>query len=241
MTELKKQLFRNAKEWGADLIAIADVDRFKNMETSPPDLLHGYRSAISIAVQLADGIMDSITDRPTPLYSQHYQKINALLDDIACRVSAFLQDNGGRSLPVPASQILCKEKFISYISHKAVAINAGLGWQGKSLLLVTPRHGPRVRLVTVLSDLDLPADAPLKNRCGSCTACTDACPAGAIKNVNTTLHYARRNEAINFAACLEHLDKVSGKEHLAPHICGVCVSVCPWGRPKTKKAVTENP
>ncbi len=235
MTDLKEKILHNAKKWGADLIGIADTAPFLNMETRPENLVHGFPRAISIAVQLSHGIIDPIVETPTELYSQHYQRVNALLDNIACRVGSFIQNNGGKALPIPASQILCEERFVSYISHKAVAINAGLGWQGKSLLLVTPQYGPRIRLVSILTDLELPADPPIKNRCGKCTKCTEACPAGAIKNVSTTLHYSSRNEAIDFNSCVDHLNKVAGHGHIAPYICGVCISSCPWGKPKTKR------
>ena len=232
MSDIKGELFKNAKQYGADLIAVADTTRMASMETSPEDLLHNFPRAISIAVQLAGGIIDTIVDTPTEIYSQHYQRVNALLDNIACRLTSFIQNNGAKALPIPASQILCKERFVSYISHKAVAINAGLGWQGKSLLLVTPEYGPRIRLVTILTDLDIPADGPIKNRCGKCTKCTDACPAGAIKNVSTELHYSSRNQAVDLDSCVEHLNKVSGFGNLMPYICGVCVATCPWGKKK---------
>ncbi len=105
------------------------------------DLLKGYTTAVSIAVRLADGVIDPIVDRPIPLYQQHYLKVNALLDDIAVRISQFLQNAGHKALPIPASQLLDKTEWYSYVSHKAVAIAAGIGWQGKSLLVVTPQCG----------------------------------------------------------------------------------------------------
>lgn len=231
---IRDELQQRAREWGADIVRIADTSRLAGIETEPADLLDGFPRAVTMAVHLADGIMDHITDGPTPLYSSHYQRVNALLDDIAVRVAGFLQSHGAKAMPIPASQILDYERFVSYISHKAVAIAGGLGWQGKSLLLVTPQFGPRVRLVTVLTNMDLPADEPVKNRCGTCTSCTDACPAGAIRNVNTTLHYATREEAIDFNACLQQLETFGQLEHINPYICGVCVAVCPWGRKKAK-------
>lgn len=234
MTELKEELFNSARDWGADLIGIADTTPLLDMETRPEGLLNGFPRAISVAVQLSRGIIDLIEDTPTELYSQHYQRINALLDRIACRISGFIQNNGGKALPIAASQILCEERYVSYISHKAIAINAGLGWQGKSLLLITPQHGPRVRLVTILTDLELPANAPVKNRCGKCSKCSEACPSGAIKNVGTSFHYKSRNEAIDFTTCVNHIKKVSGYGNIAPYICGVCVSVCPWGKSKKR-------
>ena len=66
-------------------------------------------------------------------------------------------------------------------SQKLAAHLSGLGWIGKSCLLVTPDHGPRVRWVTVLTDAPLrPTGAPLEQRCGECTACVDICPVHAL-------------------------------------------------------------
>ena len=219
-----------ARGWGATLVGIADLELLRGIQTEPADLLSGFTRAVSLGVRLSDPILDAIEDRPTPLYAQHYQKVNALLDELALRTSLALQKAGGRALPLPASQVLDAENLTSYISHKAVALAAGLGWQGKSLLLVTPQFGPRVRLVTVLTDLDLPSDAPLANRCGKCRVCAEACPAGAIRGVNTTSHYASREEALRFQSCRDKiLNEFSKLPHITGGICGVCVSVCPFG------------
>lgn len=223
-------LKRKARQWGASLCGIADMEHLRGIETEPTDLLVGFTRAVSLAVRLSDPVLDQITDRPTPLYAQHYQKVNALLDELALRAALALQTAGGRALPLPASQVLDAERLTSYLSHKAVALAAGLGWQGKSLLLVTPRFGPRVRLVTVLTDLDLTPDAPLKNRCGACRACAEACPAQAIRGVNTKTHYTSREEALRFDRCrTKVLDEFAKLPHISGGICGVCVAVCPFG------------
>ncbi|MHC1700529.1 MAG: 4Fe-4S double cluster binding domain-containing protein [Humidesulfovibrio sp.] len=233
-------LKRRARHWGASLVGVADLERLRGIETEPADLLSGFSRAVSLAVRLSDPVLDAITDRPTPLYAQHYQKVNALLDELALRVSLALQRAGGRALPLPASQLLDAENLTSYLSHKAVALAAGLGWQGKSLLLVTPRFGPRVRLVTVLTDYDLAPDEPLPNHCGACTACAEACPAGAIRGVNTTTHYASREEALFFDRCRDKiLNEFAHLPHITGGICGVCVSVCPFGRKGGRKAAQK--
>lgn len=234
MQNVKNDMTERAREWGADLIGVADTQRLAGIGTRPADLLDGWPRAVCVAVRLADGILDQVTHGPTALYSQHYIRVNAVLDDIATRLAAWLQSRGGSALPLPASQILCEETFVSYLSHKAVGIAAGLGWQGKSLLLVTPEHGPRVRLVTVLTDLKIPPDKPLRNRCGTCTACTDACPAGAIRGVGTDSHFATRREAVDLDACVAQLRRFSEEAHIAPYLCGVCVSSCPWGKRKKR-------
>jgi alternate signal-mediated exported protein len=174
MQDLKQDMTERAREWGADLVGVADTQRLAGIGTRPADLLDGWPRAVCVAVRLADGVVDQVTHGPTALYSQHYIRVNAVLDDIATRLAAWLQSRGGRALPLPASQILCEEAFVSYLSHKAVGIAAGLGWQGKSLLLVTPQHGPRVRLVTVITDLMIAPPPPNRRRCGASPAAAGA-------------------------------------------------------------------
>ncbi len=85
-----------ARTCGADVVGVADLALLEGLETEPQHLLLGYERAVSIAVRLADGIIDPIVDSPTPLYQQHYLKVNALLDDVAVRVSQFLQRAGAK-------------------------------------------------------------------------------------------------------------------------------------------------
>lgn len=227
----KAALGRVARGFGASVVRVADTARLAGIETEPVDLLAEFPRAVSLAVRLSDGIMDAIEDRPTPLYSSHYSRVNAVLDDVAVRTANWLAARGARALPIPASQILDDQRWTSYISHKAVAVAAGIGWQGKSLLVVSPDFGPRIRLVTVLTDAALAPDEPLKNRCGTCTKCRDACPAGAIRGVNTASHYESREEALDFQKCVVQVrDKFAELPYVAGLICGVCIAVCPWGR-----------
>ncbi len=227
----KIELCERINSWGASAVRIADLALLEGIETEPPDLLAPFTRAISIGVRLASGIIDAIVDRPTPLYQQHYYKVNAFLDELAVRTTQCIEDHGGRALPIPASQVLDKHKWCSYISHKAVAIAAGLGWQGKSLLVVHPVFGPRIRLVTVLTDLDIEVDQPIKNLCGSCSECTKACPMKAIKNVNTENHYKDRDEALYFERCANHVTKNPERIPFIEHpLCGVCIRACPWGQ-----------
>ncbi|MGB3210415.1 MAG: 4Fe-4S double cluster binding domain-containing protein [Desulforhopalus sp.] len=227
----KTVLTATLENWGASIIRVADTARLSGNATEPADLLADYPRAISIAVRLSDAIMDGVDDQPTPLYASHYSRVNALLDDLAIRTTNLLQAHGAKAVPVPASMILDSQRWTSFIPHKAVAIAAGIGWQGKSLLVVHPEYGPRLRLVTVLTDADLTPDTPLKNKCGKCNQCRDHCPAGAILGVNTDSHYANRSEAIDLKRCVYQVRDVFGQlPNIVPLICGVCIAVCPWGR-----------
>ena len=133
---------------------------------------------------------------------------------------------------IPASQIVDESNLLGSISHKAVARLAGIGWQGKSLLIVSPQYGPRIRLSTLLTDMPLTFDKPLKNRCGTCNECAKACPASAIKNIRTADRYATREDALHFRRCVEQTRRFKASLGINAQLCGICVRVCPFGSRK---------
>lgn len=64
--------------------------------------------------------------------------------------------------------------------ERPLAAAAGMGWLGKSTMLLAPGFGPWVLLGAIVTDLALSADEPLKKTCGACTRCVVACPTGAL-------------------------------------------------------------
>lgn len=220
---------------GACLCGIADLDPFREGFTVlPDDLLTPFRYAVSVAVRLSDKVINTIVNGPTPEYSVHCRETNALLDGIAAELVKWIEERGFHARAVPASLWIDSEALLGNISHKAVARMAGLGWQGKSLLLVNKEHGPRLRLATMLTDMHLEPDGPVKNLCGKCTACTDACPASAIRNVSTKSNYKNREEALFLDRCYRKLLEFRDREGIGYTFCGVCIEVCPFGRKKRK-------
>jgi epoxyqueuosine reductase len=230
-SEFTERVRAKILDWGADLVGVADTEPLNELKVNPSDLLHGFTRAVSIAIQLPVSVFETISDKPTLVYSAAYQTANRMLDELAYRTSVAFQKEGFHSLPIPASQIIDQENWYAALSHKAVARLAGLGWQGKNLLLITPQFGPRVRLVTVLTEAPLIADTPVKNRCGNCLLCRDACPAKAIKGINTLDHYKDRDEALYFSRCVEKLTGEYAKlPGIGASICGICIKVCPFGQ-----------
>ena len=114
------------------------------------------------------------------------------------------------------------------VLEKALALKAGVGWQGKNSLILN-KHGSRFILGEIFTDLDLTFDQPLKDQCGGCSKCIDSCPTKAI----IAPHKIDARRCIAYLT-IEH--KGSIPEELRPlmgtHIygCDVCQDVCPWNK-----------
>lgn len=226
-SEIKKYALTH----GADLAGIADLTLLKErFPVSPPDLLDGYHRGISIGISLDRAILEEIVDGPTEAYANHYRKINRDLDDLAEQLTDWIRERGHRALAVPASDVVDEEDWRGAISHRAVGRLAGLGWSGKSLMLINPDYGPSFRLATVLTNMDLTPDAPMENRCGSCSLCTDACVAGAILDRGTETFYEERSEAVDLDRCVDILRGFKARQGIEAMVCGVCIKACPYGK-----------
>jgi epoxyqueuosine reductase len=226
-SDIRKHCIRS----GADLAGIADLEPFKQGGTVlPQELLEPYNVALSIAIRLEDSTIEDILDGPTPAYAEHYRAVNAALDRITAGIVQWMAERGFAAKAIPASSIVDEVNLLGNISHKAVARMAGIGWQGKSLLIVSPEFGPRIRLATVLTDMPLAADRPLKQRCGTCSKCAGACPAAAIKNISSDRGYESRDAALFFERCANKTREFKALPGIGARICGVCVKVCPFGK-----------
>lgn len=187
MKSLKEELVRVAKDSSVDLVGIAPVERLAGApaEHRPTDFLPTTRSVVAMAVHVPQEVVSN--KARLTFYTLVKATTIALLDRAAYRVACFLEDRGGRALPIPADDPYTSwdteaRHGMGELSHKHVAVAAGLGILGKNTLLVTPKYGNRVHLVSVITDLDIEPD-PLCTAalCGpQCRRCLDACPAGAI-------------------------------------------------------------
>ena len=210
--------------WGASIVGFADLNQMV-----PQGWAH-LKTGVSVGVRLSNSIIDEISNGPTLTYAHHYRTTNQLLDSIAIKITNLFQSLSYEALPIPASQKVDEKNLKGLISHKMVATRAGLGWIGKNDLLITPQYGPRIRLVSVLTNAHLTAGQPIiESKCGKCLSCVKACPAGALKGKNWTVN-TRREEIMEVNLCHEVTKR--NKEVLGETVCGACVSVCPFGRAK---------
>jgi len=237
--ELSDRLPRLVRRLGGDLYGVADLTPAKETMMEQGGLrLEEWPRAVSIGVALPHAVIDQLPrGRETRALATTYQLecydvINRRLDDIASRVASALQREGFRALPVPSRERISDERRCALFSHKLAAHLAGLGWIGRSCLLVTPEHGPRVRWVTVLTTAPLPCGEPMEQRCGECRQCVDACPVGAFTG-RAFLEAEPREARYDAAACERYLQELGERNERA--VCGMCLYMCPHGRSASKR------
>ena len=129
------------------------------------------------------------------------------------------------------------------VLDKAWAKKSGLGWVGKNANLITPQVGSFYFIAELIIDLDLEYDGPIKDYCGTCTKCLDACPTGAI----TEPYVVDGSRCISYYT-IELKDKIpqeaKGKFGDWVFGCDICQDVCPWNRfarPHNEAAFNINP
>ena len=200
-----------------DLFGIADIKDIKNEFLISPKVLAKMDRAVCLGLRISQAALEEIEKAPTRMYFHHYRMVNTFLDQVALRVGNYIQKKGFLSLPIPASQIIDWEKLSAHASHRKLGVLAGLGWIGRNNLLVNKELGSQFRLVTILTDMPLEADKPIKNNCGICQLCVKICPAQAIKD-----------DPVNFEhkKCFEKLREFQKQRQVDSYVCGICVNIC---------------
>lgn len=115
------------------------------------------------------------------------------------------------------------------VMERAWAKHSGAGWIGKNSLLLNRDHGSFFFLAEVIVDLELEYDGPIKDYCGTCTACMDACPTEAIP----------QPYVVDASKCISYFT-IELKEEIPTEVkgkfenwifgCDICQDVCPWNR-----------
>lgn len=236
---LDDKLRKIAKELGADLYGVADIaPAQETIIAQGGPVVASYPRAISIGIRLLDSIVDQLprrTERAVATSYHHYccDVMNQRQDHLTSRLSSELQNHGFSVIPIAASRRnIDDERICGPFSHKLAAGLAGLGWIGKSCLLVTPQYGPRVRWATVLTNAPLEVTGhQMEVRCGDCQQCVAICPAQAFTGRSFRSHEPREAR-FDACACDSYIKSLG--ESAEMRVCGLCLYVCPYGRHRTE-------
>ena len=216
-----ERLKTSARHRGIDLFgtALVDEDQRLRFHESIVEIAKSLPYAVSMGMRLSYPVLKTVVTAPTWTYNYHYRQINIALDQTALYIAGEIQREGFSALPIPASQILDWDRLRAHLSHREIAGLAGLGWTGRTNLLITPEFGSQVRLVTVLTNMELPARSgkDAGGDCGTCRACVKMCPAEAIDD---------DPEKFDLDSCAAQLRRFSKSEKINTMICGLCIKVC---------------
>jgi epoxyqueuosine reductase len=197
------------RDLGVDLVGIAELSQLKGMPIGIPSgaasLLDRYRHAIVMGAQYGK-LGKAVSGTEASLF----------LEGAALKVLEHLEVEGYNGLIVHTEDEFDPKSRTGLMSLKVLAKAAGLGWQGRSLLVVSPKYGPVHRWIAVLTRKELAAGAAIANQCGECSTCVDRCPEGALTLTRFDDHPERREDVLDVGKC-------RGDDG-----CEVCMSVCPW-------------
>ncbi len=218
--ELKNKLI----DFGATFVGFSDV------EGKLPNELKALKYAITVGIRLSDAIINQIDHKPTFTYFHHYKTVNTLLDQLALKGLLYIQEKGFNAFTIPASQTVndVDDNYSGVFPHKTAAVLSGLGWIGKNGLFISREYGPRVRLGTILTDMELPLNNfSTESKCGKCNICVSSCPTMALTG-GEWYKGCERADIVDAKACSDYMNKEF--KHIGRgSVCGICIKVCPIG------------
>lgn len=230
---LEEHLRAEALVLGADYFGVADLAPAESFVLEQGgEMIAQFPRAISMGVVMPFAIVDQLPrhrEKAVALaYRSHsYDILNARLDYVASRLASTLQREGHRVFPVSASKAVNAERLYGLFSHKLAAHLAGLGWIGKSCLLITPEVGPRVRWASILTDAPLTTGQAVDERCAGCKQCVEACPVQAFTGRSFQASEPREARYDVFKCQAYQREQ---QERIRVSVCGMCVYICPYGR-----------
>jgi epoxyqueuosine reductase QueG len=150
------------------------------------------------------------------LTDRHMEYIGGQLTKTAYEVARFFHQSGFKALPLPSAGCPMDTRFLeAAMSYKHAARAAGMGYFGRSSLLIVPELGPRVRLAACLTEAYLePTTGTYASNCESCNICIRNCPSGALAEPQNDDPYS-----MNKFACQAFRQAAGG--------CCECIRVCP--------------
>ena len=194
---------------GIDIVGVASLSGMHNtpvgLNINLSDLFKKYPFAIVIGAQYGK-ISKSASGDETAIY----------LEKIAYDIMGYLETKHYQYLVIHPEDEYDPDNRMGLLSLKVLAKQASLGWQGRSLLIISPIYGPIHRLIAILTNMPLNPDEPIQNKCGDCVVCIDKCPKKSLTFCQFDDHPKSREEILDIQTCL------------GDNGCMVCILKCPY-------------
>lgn len=226
--ELKRRICEKSRELGANLVRSCPAERWAEHPIQDPAFWPQHiwpwvKNVIVLGIPLYAPMMASA---PSMVYQELYDTSNRVLDDMAYRLTNFIATElGYRALYFPRDCYYSIETLLdrpeAAFSHVLAAYYAGMGTIGDSHNLLTKEFGPRLRMVSILTDAPLAADAMLEGQlCLHCGKCLRECPSHCFTRKGEGEYEMDKN------ACTRYHVELKRARHWP---CGRCALVCPVG------------
>lgn len=226
--ETKEAIFQKASDLGANLTRSCPVGRWEAFPIQAPafwpqNIWPWARNVIVLGIPL---YAPMVRTTPSMVYQELYETSNRVLDEIAYRLSNYITTAlGYRACFFPRDgystiEVLPGNPSAAF-SHVIAGYYAGMGTIGDSHNLITREFGPRLRVVSVLTDAPVPPDEMLEeDLCIHCKKCLRGCPSGCFQESGSGVYRMDKE------ACTQYHIQMKNEHHWP---CGVCISVCPVG------------
>lgn len=200
------------------------MENYFDLRLDPTKLVEGSKSVISVLLNYFPSETPSDKDAPKIskyAYGKDYHfvikdKLTEMVKQMKLKIGDFNARIFTDSAPV---------------MDKVWAAKSGLGWMGKHTNLINKKSGSFLFIGEIICDLELEADHPVKDYCGTCTRCIDACPTDAI----TQSYWVDGSKCISYAtielkATAPIPKEFKNKMDNWAFGCDICQDVCPWNR-----------
>ncbi|MEM1323024.1 MAG: tRNA epoxyqueuosine(34) reductase QueG [Bacteroidota bacterium] len=199
------------------------MENYFDKRVDPTKLVEGARSVISLLYnyhnpdQPADSTAPKISQYA---YGQDYHHIlKRKLKDLLAFIASEVGEINGRCF-VDSAPVL----------ERDWARRSGTGWVGKNTLLINPRQGSYFFLAELIIDVELAYDGPMKDYCGRCRRCIDACPTDAIADEGYILDGSKCISYFTIELKEAIPETYKGQFENWAFGCDICQEVCPWNR-----------
>ncbi len=153
-------------------------------------------------------------------YGQDYHKvIRKKLKELVAELKKEVGDFHGRVFVDSAP-----------VMERDWAKRSGQGWIGKNTLLIHPKKGSYFFLAEIILDVEFEYDHPIRDHCGTCTKCIDACPTAAISPAGYVLDGSKCISYLTIELKANIPEEFKGKMEDWIFGCDICQEVCPWNR-----------
>ncbi|MFT5165062.1 MAG: epoxyqueuosine reductase [Saprospiraceae bacterium] len=199
------------------------MENYFDKRVDPRKLVPGAKSVVCLAYNYYTDKKQSDPDSPKISKYAYGKDYHFILKDKLKSLLLFINDTigavDGRCF-VDSAPVL----------ERDWAKRSGTGWVGKNTLLINPKQGSYFFLAELIIDLELATDDPIKDYCGTCTKCIDACPTDAISPQGYILDGSKCISYFTIELKEAIPDAYKDKFENWMFGCDICQEVCPWNR-----------